>query len=133
MKLGWSGFRSAFAFAIIAVTSAPEANNFGGGGGFWAVSCRAIAAVITRVRIVQRTRTRIRPPVGRRLYSILRQLRVLRAQVRTDIAFGRPHVVEPVRATLENLMKRATAEKVIQELVAVSGTLNKTVSASRSA
>jgi len=67
------------------------------------------------------------------LYSILRQLRVLRAQVRTDIAFVRPHVVEPVRATLENLMKRATAEKVIQGLVAVSGTLNETVSASRSA
>src|SRR4029434_924181 len=70
MKLGWSGFRSAFAFAIIAVTSAAEANSFGGGGGFWAVSCRAIAAVISRVRIVQRTRRRIRPPVRRRLYSI---------------------------------------------------------------
>src|SRR5204862_5306035 len=70
MKLGWSGFRSAFAFAIIAVTSAAEANSFGGAGGFWAVSCRAIAAVITRVRIVQRTRRRIRPPVRRRLYSI---------------------------------------------------------------
>src|SRR4030095_2529429 len=63
MKLGWSGFRSAFAFAIIAVTSAAEANSFGGGGGVWAVSCRAIAAVISRVRIVQRTRRRIRPPV----------------------------------------------------------------------
>src|SRR5258707_8904376 len=70
MKLGWSGFRSAFAFAIIAVTSAAEANSFGGGGGFWAVSCRAIAAVISRVRIVQRTRRGIRPPVRRRLYSI---------------------------------------------------------------
>src|SRR6267142_3973830 len=70
MKLGWSGFRSAFAFAIIAVTSAAEANSFGGGGGFWAVSCSAIAAVISRVRIVQRTRRRIKPPVRRRLYSI---------------------------------------------------------------
>src|SRR5262245_54229120 len=70
MKLGWSGFRSAFAFAIIAVKSAAEANSFGGGGGFWAVSCRAIAAVISRVRIVQRTRRRMRPPVRRRLYSI---------------------------------------------------------------
>src|SRR5262249_11632651 len=70
MKLGWSGFRSAFAFAIIAVTSAPEANSFSGGGGVWAMSCRAIVAVITRVRIAQRTRTRIRPPVRRRLYSI---------------------------------------------------------------
>src|SRR4051812_25153797 len=70
MKLGWSGFRWAFAFAIIAVTSAAEANSFGGGEEFWPVSCRAIAAVISRVRIVQRTRRRIRPPVGRRLYSI---------------------------------------------------------------
>src|SRR5436190_21047061 len=70
MKLGWSGFRSAFAFAIIAVTSAAEANSFGGDEGFWAVSCRAIATVISRVRIVQRTRRRIRPPVRRRLYSI---------------------------------------------------------------
>src|SRR3954463_10048356 len=70
MKLGWSGFRSAFALAIIAVTSAAEANSFGGGGGFWAVSCRAIVAVISRIRIVQRTRRRIRPPVRRRLYSI---------------------------------------------------------------
>src|SRR5262245_66603478 len=70
MKLGWSGFRSAFAFAIIAVTSAAEANSFGRGGGFWAASCRAIAAVISRVRIVQRTRGRIRHPVRRRLYRI---------------------------------------------------------------
>src|SRR6185369_10956518 len=70
MKLGWSGFRSAFAFAIIAVTSEAEANSFGGGGGIWAVSCRAIPPVISRIRIVQRTRRRIRPPVRRRLYSI---------------------------------------------------------------
>src|SRR4029079_2591499 len=70
MKLGWSGFRSAFAFAIIAVTSAAEANSLGGGGGFWALSCRAIAAVTNRVRIVQRIRRRIKPPVRRRLYSI---------------------------------------------------------------
>ena len=55
MKFAWSGFRSALAFAIIAVTSADDAKSLAIGAAAGAAGCCASAAEEHIVTIVKNT------------------------------------------------------------------------------